>query len=123
VRDNLLAGGYVLGDLAQAERRLAELLPDFPALAGSLDRPAASLSGGERQMLAIARGLMARPALLLLDEPMLGLAPRARSQIAALLRTVQVKGCSLLLADQHGTAVAAIADRVLHMDRGRLPAS
>jgi branched-chain amino acid transport system ATP-binding protein len=122
VRDNLLAGGYVLGDLDAARARLGELLPAFPALAARLALPAASLSGGERQMLAIARGLMARPALLLLDEPMLGLAPRARVEIAEVLRALRSQGCGLLLADQQEDAVAAIADRILHMDRGRLPA-
>jgi branched-chain amino acid transport system ATP-binding protein len=122
VLDNLLAGGYVLGNLDAARVRLDELLPAFPSLGARLALPAASLSGGERQMLAIARGLMARPALLLLDEPMLGLAPRARAEIAAVLGAVRAQGCSLLLADQQEDAVATIADRILHMDRGCLPA-
>jgi ABC-type branched-subunit amino acid transport system ATPase component len=118
VRDNLLSGGYALrGDAAA---RLADVLAGFPALADRLDLPAATLSGGEAQLLAIARGLMARPRLLLLDEPTLGLSPKARHAIAAALRAAQVAGTAVLLAEQSEQVAAGLADRVIRLVGGRL---
>ena len=118
VRDNLRSGAHALAGDATA--RLDEVLAMFPALAGWLDRPAATLSGGEAQLLAIARGLMARPKLLLLDEPTLGLSPRARREIGAALQAARAAGIALLLAEQSERVAAALADRVLTLRGGRI---
>ena len=118
VRDNLLSGALALQ--GAADTRLAEVLAGFPVLAARLDRPAATLSGGEAQLLAIARGLMARPRLLLLDEPTLGLSPRARNEIAAALQAARAGGIALLLAEQSAQVAASLADRVLLMAGGRM---
>jgi branched-chain amino acid transport system ATP-binding protein len=118
VGDNLRSGALVLdGD---AESRLREVLAGYPALVQRLAHPAATLSGGEAQLLAIARGLMARPRLLLLDEPTLGLSPRGRGEVAAALRQARAAGITLLLAEQSGRVAASLADRVLPMAGGRL---
>jgi ABC-type branched-subunit amino acid transport system ATPase component len=120
VRDNLRSGAHALDGNAMA--RLDEVLAMFPALADWLDRPAATLSGGEAQLLAIARGLMARPKLLLLDEPTLGLSPRPRREIGAALQAARAEGIALLLAEQSERVAAALADRVLHLRGGRIEA-
>jgi ABC-type branched-subunit amino acid transport system ATPase component len=118
VRDNLLSGGYALR--GETATRLADVLAGFPALADRLDLPAATLSGGEAQLLAIARGLMARPRLLLLDEPTLGLSPKARHAIGAALRAAQVAGIAVLLAEQNEQVAMSLADRVVRLTGGRL---
>jgi len=118
VRDNLRSGGHALA--GDATVRLEEVLAMFPGLADRLDRPAATLSGGEAQLLAIARGLMARPKLLLLDEPTLGLSPRARREIGAALQAARAAGIALLLAEQSERVAAALADRVLTLRGGRI---
>jgi len=118
VRDNLRSGAHALA--GDATVRLEEVLAMFPGLADRLDRPAATLSGGEAQLLAIARGLMARPKLLLLDEPTLGLSPRARREIGAALQAARAAGIALLLAEQSERVAAALADRVLTLRGGRI---
>ena len=118
VRDNLRSGAHALA--GDATVRLEEVLAMFPGLADRLDRPAATLSGGKAQLLAIARGLMARPKLLLLDEPTLGLSPRARREIGAALQAARAAGIALLLAEQSERVAAALADRVLTLRGGRI---
>jgi branched-chain amino acid transport system ATP-binding protein len=81
---------------------------------------AGSLSGGEQQMLAIARALMGRPTLLLLDEPSLGLAPKLVAELMATLATLHRDGLSLLLVEQNATAALAIADRAVVLETGRV---
>lgn len=120
VRDNLRSGAHALAGDPSA--RLDEVLAMLPALNGWLDRPAATLSGGEAQLLAIARGLMARPKLLLLDEPTLGLSPRARREIGMALQAARNAGIALLLAEQSERVAATLADRVLNLRGGRLEA-
>jgi branched-chain amino acid transport system ATP-binding protein len=122
VRDNLLSGAHVLGSLAQAQRRLADVLPSFPALAGRLDLPAATLSGGERQWLVVARALMARPKLLLIDEPTLGLGPRAARETLEVISGLRADGTAILLIEQNAAVALAVADRGLAMSNGRIVA-
>ncbi|MGY4177718.1 branched-chain amino acid transport system ATP-binding protein [Bradyrhizobium sp. USDA 4518] len=120
VRDNLLSGAYLLGSMARARLRLAELLPLFPALAERLERPAATLSGGERQWLVVARALMARPKLLLIDEPTLGLAPRAARETLQLVADLRQYGTGILLIEQNAALALGVADRGLVMNGGQI---
>jgi branched-chain amino acid transport system ATP-binding protein len=122
VADNLRLGawtrrrrGLARGTGAETER----VLQLFPRLAGRLGQAAGTLSGGEQQMLAIGRGLMAAPRLLLLDEPSLGLAPRLVTEIfAALGRLRDDGGLAIVLVEQNARAALQVADRALVMDRG-----
>ena len=122
VRDNLLSGGHVLGSLGLARRRLADVLPSFPALTRRLDQPAATLSGGERQWLVVARALMARPKLLLIDEPTLGLGPRAARETLDVIAALRADGTAILLIEQNAAVALAVADRALAMSNGRIVA-
>jgi branched-chain amino acid transport system ATP-binding protein len=118
VRDNLRLGAYGRhGDVAaDVERHFAR----FPILGERRDQLAGTLSGGEQQMLAISRALMARPRLLLLDEPSLGLAPRLVREVFAVLATLRDEGLTLLIVEQLAEAALAIADRAYVLEQGRI---
>jgi branched-chain amino acid transport system ATP-binding protein len=122
VRDNLLSGAYVLGSMAQAHDRLKEVLPLFPALADRIDQPAALLSGGERQWLVVARALMARPKFLLIDEPTLGLGPRAARETLDVIAGLRASGTAILLIEQNAALALGVADRALAMRNGHVVA-
>jgi branched-chain amino acid transport system ATP-binding protein len=119
VRENLLAGGYAHGDGADLDRAV-EL---FPKLGERMSQLAGSLSGGEQQMCAIARGLMSRPKLLMIDELSLGLAPKLVDQIIDRLVAVAEQGTSLLLVEQDVDAALRIAGRGYVLETGRIAAS
>jgi ABC-type branched-subunit amino acid transport system ATPase component len=123
VRDNLLSGGHVLGALSRAQDRLAQILPSFPELAARLDQPAADLSGGERQWLVVARALMAQPNVMVIDEPTLGLGPRAARQTLETIAGLRNEGAAILLIEQNAAMALAIADRAAVMVRGRIVAA
>jgi ABC-type branched-subunit amino acid transport system ATPase component len=108
--------------MAQAHSRMTEVLPSFPALASRLDQPAAMLSGGERQWLVVARALMARPILLLIDEPTLGLGPRAARETLDVIAGLRSSGAAILLIEQNAALVLDVADRALVMSAGRIVA-
>ena len=119
VRDNLLLGAYGRrgdGIEADMERHFAR----FPILRERQRQLAGTLSGGEQQMLAIARGLMARPRLLLLDEPSLGLAPRLVREVFAVLPRLRDEGVTLLLVEQMAALALEIADRAYVLERGQI---
>ena len=120
VSDNLVLGAYVHRRRPAAERQAdrERALALFPRLAARLGQAAGTLSGGEQQMLAIARGLMARPSVLVLDEPSVGLAPRLVGEIFAALGRLRDEGLTLLLVEQNARAAFAVADRAYVMDRG-----
>ena len=123
VEDNLALGGWVrMRDKGYAARRAAAL-ELFPRLADRINLPAGALSGGEQQMLAMARALMADPSVIVLDEPSLGLAPKVVGEIvAALAHLRDDRGLAVLLVEQNVRAAFLVADRVVVMDRGRVVA-
>ena len=109
VRENLLLGAHNAGSLARATGRLEAALGSFPALKSRLDGPAGALSGGEAQMLALARGLMAAPKLILLDEPSLGLSPKATTEVFRLSAALPARGIGVLLVEQNVRRALAIS--------------
>jgi branched-chain amino acid transport system ATP-binding protein len=123
VADNLRLGGATRRDRAERDATRERLLDLFPVLRERLGQEAGTLSGGQQQMLAIARGLMSRPRLLLLDEPSLGLAPIVVRQIFRLLSELRGEGTTLLLVEQNVHQALAIADRAYVMAAGRFEVS
>jgi branched-chain amino acid transport system ATP-binding protein len=124
VQENLAIGGLWRKDKADIRRATKESLDLFPALQSRSNQRADTLSGGERQMLAIARSLISRPKLLLLDEPSLGLAPLIIEQIFESLKQLKAdRGLTILLVEQNAMSALKIADRGLILNLGRLVAS
>lgn len=121
VIDNLLLGAYhrFSRDRRGIRRDIEEILDLFPALQGKEYEMAGNLSGGLQQMVAIGRGMMARPGLLMLDEPSVGLAPLVLEEIMALLQRLKERGTTILLVEQNARAALRIADRAYVLDRGR----
>ncbi len=123
VRDNLLLGAWTRSDDAAIKADLDAQLARFPRLAERIDQPAGTLSGGEQQMLAIARALMSRPRLLLLDEPSLGLAPRLVRDIFAIVSELHEAGVTILLVEQNATLALQRADRGYVLEAGQMTVS
>ncbi|APF38540.1 ABC transporter ATP-binding protein [Chelatococcus daeguensis] len=120
VRDNVLMGAYHPAARAGADRRFAEVLDLFPRIGERLDQLAGSLSGGEQQMVAIARGLMANPKLLMLDEPSLGLAPIIVQQMFGIVDRICEMGTTVLLVEQKAFHALKIAHRAYVIENGRI---
>jgi len=122
VADNLALGAWTRRrDKAGLRARQDRVLGHFPRLADRLGQPAGTLSGGEQQMLAIGRGLMAAPSVLVLDEPSLGLAPRVVREIFTTLgRLRAAEGLAIVLVEQNVRAAFTVADRAVVLDRGRV---
>jgi branched-chain amino acid transport system ATP-binding protein len=119
VMDNLRMGAFTRSD-RDIGRDIDAVFERFPALAERREQMAATLSGGEQQMLAIGRALVARPSLLLLDEPSLGLAPKFITRIFLTLRELQNEGKTILLVEQNARQALQVADRGYVMERGRI---
>jgi branched-chain amino acid transport system ATP-binding protein len=121
VAENLELGATRFAKRKQAREAIDEVLPVFPVLSQKLRARAASLSGGEQQMLAIARALAARPQVLILDEPSLGLAPIIVAQLAEVLRDLVVsRGLTIVLIEQNAKMAMSICDRLAVLSNGRL---
>ncbi len=120
VRENLLLGAYRRSDRQEVQRDAERMMTEFPILGERAGQLAGSLSGGEQMMLAIARALMARPRLLLLDEPSLGLAPQMVDRIFDILLELHRQGVTLLLVEQNAQAALEIADRAYVLETGTI---
>jgi branched-chain amino acid transport system ATP-binding protein len=120
VRENLEMGAYSRGARPHRGETLREVLAMFPILERRSSQNAGTLSGGEQQMCAIGRGLMARPRLLLLDEPALGLAPLLVREVFAALQEIRRRGTTILLVEQNVQHALALADRAYVLESGRV---
>jgi branched-chain amino acid transport system ATP-binding protein len=120
IRENLLMGAYARDDLADISADIERWFETFPRLKERQSQLAGTLSGGEQQMLAMARALMSRPRLLLLDEPSMGLAPIMVERIFEVVREVAQQGVTILLVEQNVRQALAIATRGYVMESGRI---
>ena len=120
VRDNLLMGAYKRSARSMANQRMDEVLQIFPRVRERLTQMAGSLSGGEQQMVAIARGLMANPTLLMFDEPSLGLSPLLMSQVFDVIDQIVELGTTVLIVEQNIVHTLKIADRGYVLENGEI---
>lgn len=119
VLENLEMGAFLLSDRRLIEERLDLVFRHFPILKSRLQQKAGTLSGGEQSMLAIGRGLMLRPKLLLLDEPLLGLSPRLCQEVLAIIERLHEEKMAILLVEQNAKAALKISDRAYVLETGR----
>jgi branched-chain amino acid transport system ATP-binding protein len=120
VWDNLLLGAYALDSRQETEESLETVLRLFPVLGERRGQRAETLSGGEQQQLAIARGLMSRPSLLMLDEPSLGIMPKLVSEIFRTIHEISQKGVTVFLVEQNVYEALSISDRAYVLQTGRI---
>ena len=120
VEENLRAGAYCIRSKAEIEKNQKRVLTLFPRLEERLKQQASTLSGGEQQMLAIARALMASPKVLLLDEPSLGLAPLVIKDIFQTLQDIRAEGTTILIVEQNALATLKIADTAYVLELGKI---
>ncbi len=120
VRKNLILGAYLRRDRAAIAADLERVFTLFPVLRERQRQSAATLSGGEQQMVAIGRALMGRPALLLLDEPSVGIAPRLKQTLFVAIRQIQAAGTAILLVEQDARVAFRVASRVYLLEHGRI---
>jgi branched-chain amino acid transport system ATP-binding protein len=117
---NLMLGAYLRRDRAAIEADLAQVYQLFPILQERAAQIVSTLSGGQQQMLAIGRALMGKPALLLLDEPSVGIAHRLKMEIFGAIKRIQRSGTAILMAEQDALSALRVADRVYVLEHGRV---
>jgi branched-chain amino acid transport system ATP-binding protein len=120
VEDNLRVGAYLVRERAEMRRTLADVYRRFPRLAERRTQFAGTLSGGEQQMLAFGRAMMAQPKLLMLDEPSLGLAPLMVEEVMRSIRVFRDSGVTVFLVEQNANLALRLADRAYVMETGRI---
>jgi len=120
VDENLLMGGYLINSDSQVDQRRGQVLDLFPKLGERKDQIANTLSGGERRMLAIGRGLMTGAKILLMDEPSLGLAPVVIEQIFESIRTLNKEGQTILLVEENVSRAINLSDHIYLLDEGQI---
>lgn len=120
VEENLIVGAYLRKNKGEIKRKREEIYELFPRLEERRNQYAATLSGGEQQMLAIGRGLMSNPKLLLLDEPSLGLAPIIVSNVFEIIKDIAAKGVTVLLVEQNAKKALEIANHAFVIENGKL---
>ena len=120
VRENLEMGAFTRRDRAEIERSMQRVFASFPRMEERLSQLGGTLSGGEQQMLAMGRGLMAQPQLLLLDEPSMGLAPILVEEIFDIIGEINRQGVSILLVEQNAAMALSVAQRAYVLETGRV---
>ncbi|MCX7032250.1 MAG: ABC transporter ATP-binding protein, partial [Spirochaetes bacterium] len=120
VRENLMMGAYTRVDPAEIDSSLQGVFQSFPRLKERIGQLGGTLSGGEQQMLATARGLMSRPVLLLLDEPSMGLSPILVEEIFRIIKEINKQGTNILLVEQNAQMALSIAHRAYVLETGRI---
>jgi branched-chain amino acid transport system ATP-binding protein len=120
VAENLKAGAYLESERKEEQRKMEEVLEFFPILRERQEQLAGSLSGGEQQMVAIGRGLMAAPKLLMLDEPSLGLAPKIVKEMFEIIQKIHKRGMSILLVEQNVFHALSLAKKAYIIENGRV---
>jgi branched-chain amino acid transport system ATP-binding protein len=120
VLENLEMGAYLRKDKKEIQKDLSEIFDRFPRLQERRKQLAGTLSGGEQQMLAIGRALMARPKLMLMDEPSMGLAPLLVKEIFEIIKEINEKGTTILLIEQNANMALSIADRAYVIETGEI---
>jgi branched-chain amino acid transport system ATP-binding protein len=123
VEENLELGAYLRRDTAEVRRDIERMVTQFPILGDKRGQDAGTLSGGQQQMLAVARSLMCKPKLLILDEPSLGLAPRIVEEIFEIIRRIRSDGTAILLVEQNANMALAISDHAVVLESGQVAIS